>query len=79
VSAGTGSPDDRPLPEPPNVVLVEHHVVADIGHVFELTLGNQHSIEGVAVVSGEALGTLSVKQRHVEWNEALAGDATAVG
>lgn len=60
-------------PYPSHVELIEHAVVAHDRNVFELRLGDQHAIEGVAVLAGDASGTLRMENGDIQRDKTLRG------
>jgi hypothetical protein len=52
-------------PDAAHVIVVEHAVVADDCHVFELCLRDQHAIERVTMVAGQRACSLRVQDGDV--------------
>ena len=46
-------------------------IVGDQGQPFGLSLGNQHTVEGVAVVEGQAGGQLGVAEGDMQLNKSV--------
>jgi hypothetical protein len=68
-------PHAQHSPQTVRAVLVEDAIVADDRKILELRLGDEHSIERVAMCAGQTARALSVQDRNLERREALTGDA----
>ena len=64
------------LPESTDVEAIERVVITDDSHVFHLALCDEHTVERIAMLSGQTPGPLRVKQRDVQRHEALIGDTS---
>jgi len=56
-------------PDATHPILIEDFLVADDKHPFNLSLGNQHSIKWILVVSWQHPGTDSVVARYSQGEE----------
>jgi hypothetical protein len=53
------------LPQACHAVAIEHFIVGDDGKVFDLSLGDQHPIEGVAMRSWKPTSSLRMEHSDV--------------
>ena len=67
MSQHRAGPNITVLPDSPDVILIEDAIVADDGNVFELSLGNQHPVERVPMLSRQPASPQSVLQRYRQW------------
>lgn len=63
-------------PDPGHAIAVEDRLVAHNRNVLQLRLGDEHTIERIAVPARQAAGPLSVEDRDIERGEPLTGYRT---